>query len=137
MGDKFDKLVGNFKVSIGSKDYPFAMTLRQRGMYNNLRMKMDQEIILSFLFERFREGYLNANKAIGGADITQGEIEIYEKELGQVFLLNYETISTQVMLALGIITQEQLDKMQKDVEGADVIESFLQAKLRDKKGEGR
>lgn len=130
MGDKFDRLVGNFKVKINEKEYPFSMTLRQRGFYNNLRMKMDSEGMMLFLFERFKDGWLNAEK-IAGRDANVGQLEAYEKELTDLFMRNYEGINTQVLLALGIVTQEQLDKIERDSEQKDFLDSFLQAKLKE------
>jgi hypothetical protein len=138
MGEKFDNLVGNFKVKIGEKDYPFSMTLRQRGTYNNLRMKMNDELIISFLYERFKDGFTNANKAIG-TTVSPEELAKYEEELNMMFLTNYETVTTKVMLALGMVTQEQLDKMSEDAEKTDIVKSFLEKTLeeREKEEKGR
>jgi hypothetical protein len=135
MGEKWDKVVGNFEVVVDGKEYPFSMTLRQRGVYNNLRMKMDNEAILMFLYERFKDGFLNTVRALG-KEATVGDLEECEKELTPLFLTRYEFICTEVMICLGIMTREQHDKMQKNMEEASFLESFLEAKLGEKKKEG-
>jgi len=133
MGEKFDRMIGNFKVALGEKEYPFSMTLRQRGMYNNLRIKMDQEAIIMFLFERFKEGFVNANKALGKT-VNVGELEEYEGTLNQIFLTNFESINTEVMISLGIVTREQIAKAKQSMEDVDFLDSFLRAKLEEETG---
>lgn len=128
MAEKFEKLYGRFKVTVGGKEYPFVMTLRQRGIFSNLRAKYDSEDIIMFLFQRFRDGFL-ASKAMEGKEPSQEEISLYEDELGNWLLLNYDSILTEVFVELGITTREKIKEMEAKASDPDFLSGMAVKKM--------
>lgn len=104
MGDKFDKLVGKFKVTIEGKEYPFAMSIRQRGQYATLRGKGNDEKMVEFLFDCFEKGWL-----LNHPNANVGELEAAQEELKDFFLKHYDVIFTEVLIELGVMSRAELN----------------------------
>jgi hypothetical protein len=128
MAEKFEKLLGNFKIVMNGKDYPFTLSIRQRGAYENLRMKFDNEAIILFLFERFKEGFLKAQESLG-KPASVGELEEYEKELSGLFLKHYDKVITEVAIELGITSREEVDAMKRRIQDEDFLLSGVIKKM--------
>lgn len=130
MGEKFDKLIGKMKIKIDGVEYPFALSIRQRGHFDNLRSKQDMEAILLFLYDRFKDGYIEDQKN-AGVNVTIGQMGEYEPKLDAIFMTKFSEILNEVLVELGIIKRAVLDNINKQfdkMEDSDFLSNALERK---------